>query len=230
MSAAELPAVEAPPTEVRPEPAKPRWRGVLHHQAALVAVGASLVVVALAPSARAAWASAVHAASLVTLLSVSATYHRINWGPGGRAWMRRADHAAIFLLIAGTYTSIAVLALPEEIARRMMKLVWAGALAGMAQSLFWVRAPKPLIVVLYLALGWAVIPFMGHVHRAMTPLQLALLYGGGVTFSVGAATYGFKRPNPLPGVFGYHEVFHALTIAAAGAHFAMLLSLVRRAA
>ncbi len=215
--------------ELRSDPVKPRMRGVLHHHAALVAAGAGLVVVALAPSARAAFAAAVHAASLVTLLAVSATYHRVNWGPEGRAWMRRADHAAIFLLIAGTYTGVGVLALPSEIARKMLSMVWLGAAAGVLQSLFWVRAPKPLIVVLYLALGWAIVPFMGAVHRAMTPLESALLYTGGLTYTVGAITYGVKKPNPLPGVFGYHEVFHALTLVACSTHFAMLLSLVRRA-
>lgn len=214
---------------VSSESVKPRLRGVLHQQAALVAAGAALVVVALAPTSRAAIAAAVHALSLVTLLSVSATYHRIDWGPEARAWMRRADHAAIFVLIAGTYTGIAMLALPWETARKLLMLVWGGATAGALQSLFWVRAPKPLIVVLYLALGWSVVPFMSAVHRAMSAGQLALLYGGGLAYSLGAAAYGFKRPNPAPGVFGYHEVFHALTIVACSAHFAMLVSLVRAA-
>lgn len=209
------------------ESIKPEMRGVLHHWAALVALGATLSVLAMAQSSRAMLAAAAHGLSLVTLLSVSATYHRLTWRPRSRLWMKRADHSAIFLLIAGTYTPVGLLALPPAIGLKMLALVWAGALAGIAQSLLWVTAPRALVVGLYLSLGWAIIPFASDVHRALSLAQLGLLYGGGLAYSLGAAAYGFKRPNPKPGVFGYHEVFHGMTLVASAMHFAMLVSLLR---
>jgi|LNFM01.1.fsa_nt_gb hemolysin III len=209
------------------ESIKPEMRGVLHHWAALVAFGATAVVIALAPSARAMSAAAAHGLSLVTLLTVSATYHRLDWLPHSRLWMKRADHSAIFLLIAGTYTPVALLALPTAIGFKMLALVWAGAIAGITQSLLWVKAPRLLVVLLYLSLGWAIIPFASDVHRALSGVKLLLLYGGGIAYSLGAAAYGFKHPNPKPGVFGYHEVFHAMTLVASAMHFALLVLLVR---
>lgn len=223
--------VSSPANELREpgdrESIKPEMRGVLHHWAALVALGATSAVLALAPTARAMVASAAHGLSLVTLLSVSATYHRLDWRPKSRIWMKRADHSAIFLLIAGTYTPVALLALPPAIGTKMLTLVWAGALAGIAQSLLWVTAPRALVVMLYLSLGWAIVPFAADVHRALSWPQLILLYGGGIAYSLGSLAYGFKRPNPRPGVFGYHEVFHAATLIACSMHFAMLVLLVR---
>jgi hemolysin III len=209
------------------ESIKPEMRGVLHHRAALVALGATVAVLAMAQSSRAMLAATAHGLSLVTLLSVSATYHRLTWQPRSRLWMKRADHSAIFLLIAGTYTPVGLLALPPAIGLKMLALVWAGTLAGIAQSLLWVQAPRALVVLLYLSLGWAIIPFAGDVRRALSLSQLALLYGGGLAYSLGAAAYGFKRPNPKPGVFGYHEVFHGMTLVASAMHFAMLVSLLR---
>lgn len=209
------------------ESIKPQMRGVLHHWAALVAAGATAAVLAMAHTPRAMLAIAAHGLSLVTLLSVSATYHRLTWQPRSRLWMKRADHSAIFLLIAGTYTPVALIALPQAIGMKLLALVWAGALAGIAQSLLWVTAPRALIVALYLSLGWAIIPFASDVHRALSWTQLALLYGGGVAYSLGAGAYGFKRPNPKPGVFGYHEVFHGMTIIACTMHFAMMVLMVR---
>lgn len=211
------------------ESIKPQMRGVIHHWAALVALGATVAVLAMARSPRTMVAAAAHGLSLVTLLSVSATYHRLTWRPASRLWMKRADHSAIFLLIAGTYTSVGMLALPPAVGAKMLALVWAGALAGIAQSLLWVTAPRALVVMLYLSLGWAIVPFAGDVHRALSWAQLAMLYGGGVAYSLGAAAYGFKRPNPRPGIFGYHEVFHGMTIVACSLHFALLVSLMRGA-
>jgi hemolysin III len=206
---------------------KPSLRGVSHHAAALVALGAGLVLVVLAPPGRATLASAIYSASLVMMFSVSALYHRPTWGPSARQWMKRLDHAAIFLLIAGTFTPFGLLALEGEEARGMLLMAWGGALLGILQTLFWVHAPKALKAVLYLALGWAVAPYLPALLEAMGPGGLALLAVGGIIYSGGALIYVLRRPNPLPAVFGYHEVFHVLVILASACHFTAVLDVVR---
>lgn len=213
---------------VNPPPAlKPSLRGVSHQVAALVALAAGGVLVVLAPPGRATVASAVYSASLVTMFSVSALYHRPTWGPAARQWMRRLDHAAIFLLIAGTFTPFGLLALKGEEARGMLLVAWGGALLGILQTLLWVRAPKALKAVLYLALGWAAAPYMPALLEALGPGGLSLLAAGGLAYSGGALIYILRRPDPLPAVFGYHEVFHALVILASACHFIAVLGVVR---
>jgi hemolysin III len=146
---------------------KPSLRGVLHQWAAPVALGAGIVLVAMAPDLRAGLACAVFATSLVTLFTVSATYHRVTWQPAARAWMRRADHASIFVLIAGTYTPIALLGLPAATGTKLSLLVWTGAALGVLQSLFWVHAPKWVVAVLAVAVGWSIVPYLGEVRHAV---------------------------------------------------------------
>ncbi|HEX5745867.1 MAG TPA: hemolysin III family protein [Archangium sp.] len=208
---------------------KPRMRGVLHQFAAAVALGAGLVLISMAPGARAATAAAVFALSLVTLFTVSATYHRVTWSVPARAWMRRMDHASIFILIAGTYTPVALIGLPEASGNSLLRAIWAGALLGVLQSLFWVDAPKVITAALAVGVGWTLVPYMGEAYRSLGVTQLALILAGGVAYTAGALAYASKRPNPRPGVFGYHEVFHALTIVGAVLHFIAVLLLVRSA-
>jgi hemolysin III len=206
---------------------KPSLRGVSHHAAALIALGAGLVLVVLAPPGRATVASALYSASLVMMFSVSALYHRPTWGPAARQWMKRMDHAAIFLLIAGTFTPFALLALEGEEARWMLRMAWGGALLGVLQALLWVHAPRVLKVMLYLGLGWAVVPYLPALLEALGPGGLALLAAGGLAYSGGALIYALRRPNPLPAVFGYHEIFHVLVILASVCHFIAVLGVVR---
>ncbi|MBM7115773.1 PAQR family membrane homeostasis protein TrhA [[Archangium] primigenium] len=208
---------------------KPRLRGVLHHSAAQVAFGAGVVLVALSPTPRAAWASAIYAASTVILFAVSATYHRPTWRPRERALMRRLDHACISLIIAGTYTPMCMLALPRPVGDSLLAAIWATASLGMIQALFWAHAPKWVSATVYLLVGWTIVPYFGDVRAALSSGQLALLLGGGVLYSAGAAIYALRRPNPVPAVFGYHEVFHALTLAACALHFVLVLGFVRDA-
>jgi hemolysin III len=209
---------------------KPLLRGLLHQLAAACALGAGGVLVSVAPTPRAAAAAALYSASLVLLFAVSATYHRVQWSTRARAWMRRADHASIFVLIAGTYTPIALFGLPGPSGEQLLWAIWGGALLGVLQSLFWVSAPKPLTAALAVAVGWTLVPFWGEARAVLGGGQLGLVVGGGVAYTLGALAYASKRPNPRPGVFGYHEVFHALTIVGAGLHFAAVLQLVRGAA
>ncbi|MDC0708039.1 hemolysin III family protein [Stigmatella sp. ncwal1] len=207
--------------------AKPQWRGVLHQFAAPGALGAGLVLIFMAPTRRSAVAAALYALSLVVLFTVSATYHRVNWSVRKRAWMRRMDHASIFILIGGTYTPIALIGLPEASGNSLLLAVWLGALLGVLQSLFWAHAPKVLTAVLAVAVGWTLVPYFGEVRRALGATELWLILAGGVAYTAGAAAYALKRPDLRPGVFGYHELFHGLTLVGAGLHFAAVLRLVR---
>lgn len=203
---------------------KPRLRGVSHELAFFAALGAGAVLVALAPGhARAA--AAVYAVSLATMLGVSALYHRPTWSPRPRRWLRRLDHAAIFVLVAGTYTPFALL-VPEQ-GRAMLALAWGGGLLGVAQSLFWVKAPRAVVAMLYVALGWAVVVFWPALHDALGPAGLFGLVVGGVLYSIGAIVYAARRPDPAPAVFGYHEIFHAFVVAAAICHFSVVVAVVR---
>jgi len=210
-------------------PVKPTLRGVLHHWAAFVAGGAGLVLVGMSPTWRAALASGVFALSLVMLFTVSATYHLVNWTPPARAWMRKADHASIFILIAGTYTPVALLALPPSVGTRLSWIVWGGATLGVLKSLFWAHSSKVITAALAVAVGWSIVPYIGEVRQSVAPGIIALVAAGGIAYTLGAVAYATKRPDLKPGVFGYHELFHACTLVGAGLHFIAVLELVRAA-
>jgi len=211
--------------EAAPRP-KPLLRGVSHEIAAGVALAGLVALVLLAPGPRARLAAAVYGGSLVALFSVSALYHRPTWTPRLRLWMRRLDHSAIFLLIAGTFTPLCLL-LGDGRARAMLAVVWVGAGLGILRALLWPRAPRWVATALYLALGWAAVPLVPAMYRALGPGSLALLALGGLLYSAGAVIYATRRPDPFPRVFGYHEIFHALVIAAAGLQFAVVAGAVR---
>lgn len=212
-----------------PEPlvVKPTLRGVFHQWAAPAALLAGLALVGMAKTTRDAVGAGVFALSLTTLFTVSATYHRISWEPVARARMRRLDHASIFLLIAGTYTPIGLLGLPASESRSFLTFAWAGAILGILKSLFWVNAPKPITAAVAVFVGWTILPYFIEVRRAVPGSVLMLVGLGGILYTLGAVAYATKRPNPVPGVLGYHEVFHALTIIAATLHFIAVLQLVR---
>ncbi|HXE99383.1 MAG TPA: hemolysin III family protein [Solirubrobacterales bacterium] len=200
---------------------KPRLRGVSHEWAFFVSVIAGAILVLAAPTARATAAVAIYAASLSALLGVSALYHRINWRrPEIRRWMRRLDHSMIFLLIAGTVTPFAVLVLHGTLANALLIAVWAGAAAGIVVELVWVEAPKWATALVYIAVGWiGALGVPGIVVNAGLGAG-ALIAIGGALYTAGAVIYARQRPDPNPAVFGYHEIFHLLVIAAAAAHFA----------
>lgn len=203
----------------------PRLRGVSHQVAFVLSVPAGVVLVALA-GAGAQLPAALYAVSLSALFGVSALYHRRRWQPRARALMRRLDHTMIFVLIAGTYTGVAGPALPAEEARPLLTVVWVGALAGIVFQLVWPHAPPPVQALLYLALGWVAVWALPALARVLSVAGVALVATGGVLYSLGAVAYATKRPNPLPGTFGYHEVFHALTIVAATCHYVAVLGVV----
>jgi hemolysin III len=200
---------------------KPRLRGVSHEWAFFVSLGAGGALVAAAPNPRATLAVAIYAISLSALLGVSALYHRVTWRRAEiRRWMRRLDHSMIFLLIAGTTTPFAVLVLDGAWAKALLIAVWAGAAAGIVVELIWVEAPKWATTIVYLCVGWiGLLGFPGIVVSAGIGAG-ALIAAGGVLYTTGAIVYARQRPDPNPAVFGYHEIFHLLVIAAAAAHFA----------
>jgi len=203
------------------EKVKPRLRGVSHQWAFFGALIAGAILVWAAPDGKATLAAAIYAASLAALLGTSALYHRVNWRrPAARQWMRRLDHSMIFLLIAGTVTPFALLVMQGPLATALLIAVWAGAVAGIVVELIWVDAPKWVAVIVYLAVGW--IGALGFPAIAVEAGigAAVLIAAGGVMYTAGAIVYARQSPDPRPSVFGYHEVFHLLVIAAAITHFA----------
>jgi hemolysin III len=202
---------------------KPRLRGVSHQWAFFVSLITGGVLVIAAPSGRATFAAAVYAVSVAALFGTSALYHRITWASeAARRWMRRLDHSMIFLLIAGTYTPFALLVLDGTLATVILALVWGGAAAGILLKLVWIDAPKPLIAAVYVILGWVAVAAFPDLIDEIGIGGVAMVAAGGVLYTLGAVVYAIKRPDPVPAVFGYHEVFHALVIAAAALQYAVI--------
>jgi hemolysin III len=207
--------------------AKPRFRGVSHQWAFFVSIVTGLALLLIAPNGEARAAAAIYSVSVCALFGTSALYHRINWRSiSARRWMRRLDHSMIFVLIAGTYTPFALVALDGKIATAILIVVWSGALAGVVLQLVWVDAPRALSAIVYLAMGWVALAAYPQMVDKVGITGTALVTAGGLLYSVGAIIYATKRPNPVPTVFGYHEIFHALVIAAAALHYAVVALIV----
>lgn len=197
---------------------KPTWRGWIHAGTFPVAIALGVILIVLADGAAAKWSSAVFVVSSLLLFGISALYHRFNWSDSTKKLLKRFDHANIFLLIAGSYTPITVLALPQDKAVLLLSLAWGGALLGIGFRVFWISAPRWLYVPLYIALGWAAVMFMVDFFNANAAMMI-LIIAGGLCYTVGAVFYGLKRPNPFPGKFGFHEIFHTLTLLAFLCHW-----------
>lgn len=201
---------------------KPRLRGVLHEYAFYISLACGAALVLTAGDGRARFAAAIYAGAVSALLGTSALYHRVTWRPSVRRWMRRLDHSMIFVLIAGTYTPVALLALRGALASTILIVLWLGALGGMVFKLLWIDAPKWLFAGVYVLLGLVTAAVFGELPAAIGWLGAAGLALGGLLYVVGAVVYASGRPNPWPRVFGYHEVFHTLVVAAAGLHYAVI--------
>ncbi|MEU0006739.1 hemolysin III family protein [Streptomyces sp. NPDC006314] len=201
------------------EPIKPRLRGWLHAGMVPAALIAGVVLICLARTPRAALACAVYSVTAWLLFATSAIYHRGTWGPRGEALLRRLDHANIFLIIAGTCTPLAVLLLPPDQRSLLLWTVWACALAGIAFRVVWVGAPRWLYTPCYLALGWAPVRYLPDFLHTGGAAVVVLIVAGGLLYSAGAVVYALQRPDPSPRWFGFHEVFHALTVVGFTAHY-----------
>jgi hemolysin III len=194
------------------DPVKPKLRGWLHAGMAPVALVCGIVLVALSPP-QYRWAAALYSLTAILLFGVSATYHRFTWSTTTTVMLKRLDHSNIFLIIAGSYTPFAVALLPADQAKTLLILVWSGALAGVLFRVFWVGAPRWLYTPIYIALGWVAVFYLPAFWRAGGAAVVILLAVGGLCYSAGGVVYALKRPNPSPTWFGFHEVFHALTLA-----------------
>ncbi len=201
------------------EAVKPRLRGWLHLGTAPLALAAGIVLVSLSPTVPAMIASAVYALSAVMLFGTSAVYHVGRWSPRAQKVLRRMDHSNIYLIIAGTYTPFVLLVLEGTLRTAMLVLIWGGAIAGVGFKMLWLNAPRWLSTALYLAIGWVAVLFVPQLIGGTHPATWILILVGGVLYSVGAVVYGLKRPDPAPRWFGFHEIFHSLTIAAFVCHY-----------
>jgi hemolysin III len=197
---------------------KPHLRGWLHAGMVPLALVAGIVLIALAPTTQARIAAVVFSVSAWLLFGTSAIYHRGNWSPRVAGVLKRMDHSNIFLIIAGTYTPFSLL-LPDGQARTMLLIVWIGAIAGVLFRVFWVGAPRWLYTPVYVALGWVAVFYLGPLLQFGGPAIVTLIAVGGLLYTVGALVYGIKRPNPSPRWFGFHEIFHTLTVAAFTVHY-----------
>ena len=211
-----------PDLQLQPE-LKPRLRGVSHQWAFLVSLVLGLGLVVAAPDGESRLAVAIYAVSVAALFGTSAVYHRVTWSSAAaRRWMRRLDHSMIFFLIAGTYTPFALLALDGTTATVILVVVWAGAIGGVILKLAWIDAPKWLIAGVYIALGWVALAAFPQLYESLGVTATGMVAAGGILYTLGAVVYAARRPDPAPTVFGYHEVFHLLVIAAAALQYAVV--------
>lgn len=201
-----------------PDEVKPTWRGWIHAGTTPITIVAGIVLVAAAHGTAAKLSTAVFALTSLLLFGISALYHRFNWSPRARILLKRMDHANIFLLIAGSYTPIATLALPPEKGSLLLTLVWSGAVIGIGFRVFWIHAPRWLYVLLYIALGWAAVMYLVDIFQANS-VTMTLIIVGGLLYTGGAVVYAMKKPNPVPGHFGFHEIFHVCTVLAFLCHW-----------
>ena len=205
---------------------KPHLRGWLHAATAPLALAAGVVLVVLSPTPLTRIGSAAFAFSALLVFTVSAIYHRGTWSPRTWAFLRRFDHANIFVLIAGTYTPYALLFLDGTARTTLLLVVWGAAIAGVVFRVFWIDAPRWLYLPMYLGLGWAAVffipQFVDGADRFSSGIAIAtlvLVAAGGILYTLGGVVYGLKRPNPSPRWFGFHEIFHSFTVLAFAAHY-----------
>lgn len=217
----QLPLLDAAAVDAATE-VKPTWRGWIHAGTFPVAVIAGIVLIVVAEGAAAKWASAVFMLTSLLLFGNSALYHRVDWRPKVKVLLKRIDHANILLLIAGTYTPLAVLALPPEKGVLLLCLVWGGTLVGILFRVFWINAPRWLYVALYLLLGWAAVMYIVDLMNANFAMMVLVIVGG-LLYTGGAIVYALKKPNPWPGHFGFHEIFHVCTVLAFLCHWTACL-------
>jgi hemolysin III len=204
----------------------PSLRGLLHAWAFWLAVVASVTLVALAPHGRPQVASAIYGAGLCALFAASGLYHRWRWSPRWKPLLRRLDHATIYVFIAASYTPVGLLVLHGTLQVVVLASVWAGAALGVAFALAWIDAPRALVAGTYLAVGWVAIVAFPELLRQAGVTAFALFVTGGLLYTAGATIYAARRPDPWPRTFGFHEIFHALVIAAATVHFVAMAAWV----
>jgi hemolysin III len=193
---------------------KPSWRGVSHEVAAFVFPVLGLVLIVVAPTTAARLAVVVYTVGVTAMYTTSAVYHRGHWSPSVRQRLRRLDHSMILVGIAATYTPIAVVGLDARSARILLGIVWPLAVIGIGVQMLWLHAPRWLVAGLYVVIGWTALAFIPILWSQLGVVAFSLIVCGGIVYSLGAVVYARRRPDPVPGGFGFHEVFHALVLAA----------------
>jgi hemolysin III len=205
---------------------KPKLRGYFHQEAFFVALGAAIILIAKCTSETSRIAAVIYSFGLLFLFGVSAIYHRPHWEPKPRAFMKRLDHSAIFILIASTFTPFCMMGLPSVDGHKLLVTIWAAASIGTLQSIFWIRAPIWITTIFYLIMGWLVFPYFGELYVALGPKDLMITLLGGLFYTSGAIIYAIRKPNPWPATFGYHEIFHVLVVIAAALHFYVIYEMI----
>jgi hemolysin III len=226
-----MPVATPDETRERAEPSssvasKPLLRGWMHLVCFFLAIPAGVTVVALAQSSRGRAGALVYAVGLVALFGVSGSYHRFGWSDARRLWMQKLDHGTIFLMIAGSYTPVCLMVLQGWVAWTMLAIAWTGAAVGFLLAFTGGKASRVVRSTLYIGLGWAAVAAVPQMLGNMSITELVLIAVGGVLFTVGSVFLLTRWPDPFPGVFGYHEVWHALVVAAVACHFIAITSLV----
>lgn len=201
---------------------KPTWRGWIHTGVLPIVILGGIILLVVADGAVAKVASAVFFGCSLLLFGTSAIYHRFNWGPKAKLALKRVDHANIFLLIAGSYTPITLLGLPQDKALPMIIAIWVTALLGIGFRVFWIGAPRWLYVLIYIAMGWAAMVYIVDLLNANLAMMILILVGG-LFYTLGAIVYALKKPNLVPGHFGFHEIFHSFTVLAFLCHWSAVL-------
>jgi len=200
---------------------KPRLRGVFHELGFYAAVCVGVVLVLTAEAGRARVSAAVFSACVAACFGASALYHRPTWPPNVRAWLARLDHGGVYLLIAGTYAPFGLLVMSTAWAVPVLSVVWGGALVAILLKLVWVQAPKWLSAIIGIGLGWVAVAAFPQLLK-VEPLGILLVIAGGLLYTAGAVVYARRRPDPVPQVFGYHELFHVLTLGGVTCHYAAI--------
>src|SRR5580692_5310982 len=205
---------------------RPRFRGTSHRVAFPIAIVAGIVLVVCAHDARAAISVAIYGALLAGMFGTSATLHRADWRPRMFGWLRRADHAMIFAFIAGTYTPLCVVGIGGSAGTRLLALAWTGGGLGILRAMLWPHAPRAITAGLFVLVGWVALVYLPEMHAALDPRSFAFMIAGGVAYTIGAVIYLVRWPDPIPAMFGYHEVFHVFVIAGCACHFVAIAHVI----
>jgi len=213
-------------TALKPMSVKPLLRGHFHQAMFFVALGACVPLLARCETFPEAVAITIYTVCTLALFGISSLYHRLNWTPARRQLWRKLDHAGIYLMIAGSFTPVALLGLGESSGMKLLLTIWSVALAGIIQSMFFVNIPKMVSAIVYLGAGYLILPYITELNASLGPTNIGLIVAGGLAYTAGALSYGLKRPKLSPRYFGYHEVFHILVNCGAILHFIVISSLI----
>ncbi len=198
---------------------RPLLRGRLHQIAFFISIFACAILISKTQTPKALIAAIIYSIGVLSMFGISALYHRVFWKPKAKAVMKRLDHSAIYILIAGSFTPVCLFALSEQDGRQLLILIWSIAILGVLKSVFWVSAPKPVSALFYVIMGWLGLPYIREFNKYLGTDKVVIILAGGIFYSIGAVFYALRKPKLSPIIFSYHELFHAFTIVAAALHY-----------